>query len=83
MNSYVILGWLSNERGCFSDHLYVELYLAVFSSLFRDSFLHGGTRDLVFMLSGSQARKLVIALSCSFLSHWFVFPMHGSLPPRP
>ena len=58
MNSYVILGWLSNERGCFSDHLYVELYLAVFSSLFRDSFLHGGTRDLVFMLSGSQARKL-------------------------
>lgn len=83
MNSYVILGWLSNERGCFSDHLYAELDLAVFSSLFRDSFLHGGTCDLVFMFSVSQVRKLVIVPSCSFLSHWFALEMCGSLPPSP
>lgn len=84
VNSYVILGWLSNQQGCFSDHLYVELYLAVFFPPFPEvPFFIVWTCDLVFMFSVSQARKLVIVLSCSFLNHGFVSLMFGSLPPSP
>lgn len=59
-------------------------YIWLFFPLFSETpFFTVWTRDLVFVFSVSQARKLVIVLSCSFLSHWFVSQMLGSLPPSP
>ena len=58
MNSYVILGWLSNERGCFSDHLYMELYLAVFPPFSETPFFMVGHVTLFLCFLGPRLGNL-------------------------